>query len=162
MSSGIGELLKYGEALISLDIVPGFDYAKLNEELQKIFKENTNKKIKNSLGKLLPAALVPVILKKSKINFEKFCNSVTRDERLDLIKIMKDLRMKASGLLGAKKAIVTSGGVLPREIDFKTMRSRLYPNLFLAGDVLDIDRPSGGYSLQICWSTGYVAGNSAG
>lgn len=161
MSSEIGELLKYGEVVISLDLLPGLDHGALNEKLQEIFKENSNKKFKNSLVGLLPAALGDAIVSKSGINPDKFCNSITREERLKLIKFLKDLRMKPAGLLGAKKAVVTSGGVSLSEVDFKTMRSRLYPNLYLVGDILDINRPSGGYSLQLCWTTGYVAGTHA-
>jgi predicted flavoprotein YhiN len=74
---------------------------------------------------------------------------------------MKALPLNVSGLLGADKAVISSGGVALQEIDFKTMRSRLIPNLYLIGDVLNIDRPSGGYSLQLCWTTGYVAGDNA-
>lgn len=160
-SSQIGELLGYGDVVISLDLLPELDHSALNEKLQEIFKENSNKKFKNSLAGLLPAALSGAIVAKSGINQDKFCHSITREERLKLIKFLKDLRMKAAGLLGAKKAIVTSGGVELSEVDFKTMRSRLYPNLYLIGDILNIDRPSGGYSLQLCWTTGYVAGTRA-
>ncbi|MBI2099072.1 NAD(P)/FAD-dependent oxidoreductase [Candidatus Uhrbacteria bacterium] len=161
ISSQIGELLGYGDVVISLDILPELDHGALNEKLQEIFKENSNKKFKNSLAGLLPAAIAGAVVVKSGINQDKFCHSITRVERLKLIKFLKDLRMKAAGLLGAKKAIVTSGGVELAEVDFKTMRSRLYQNLYLVGDILNIDRPSGGYSLQLCWTTGYVAGRNA-
>lgn len=161
MSKDIGELLKYGDVVISLDLLPALDHGKLNAKLQEIFNANGNKKFKNSLGGLIPSALLPIISAKSNIKPDKFCNSITRDERLALIKFLKDLRMGVAGLLGVKKAVVTSGGVELAEVDFKTMRSRLYPNLYLVGDILNIDRPSGGYSLQLCWTTGYVAGASA-
>jgi predicted flavoprotein YhiN len=130
--------------------------------LQDIFKKEINKKFKNSLGSLLPAALVPIIVEQSGINPDTFCHSVTREERLSLVKLLKDIRIEASGLLGTDKAIVTSGGVVLHELDWKTMRSRKIPNLHIIGDVLDIDRPSGGYSLQLCWTTGWVAGSSVG
>lgn len=161
MSKDIGELLKYGEVIVSLDLLPALDYGKLNAKLQEVFKEHDKKKLKNSLSSLIPSALVPIAFEFSKINPETECNSVTREERLTLVKVVKDIPMRIDKLLGADKAIISSGGVSLDEIDFKTMRSRLYPNLYLIGDILDIDRPSGGYSLQLCWTTGFVAGTSA-
>jgi predicted Rossmann fold flavoprotein len=160
MSKDIRELLKYGEVIISVDIMPKHDYSTLNDALQDLFKKESNKKFKNSLGSLVPSSLVPVIVEKSGINPDTFCHSVTREERLNLVKLLKDVRMQATGLLGVEKAIVTSGGVVLTEVDFKTMQSKLVTNLYLVGDILNIDRPSGGYSLQICWTSGYVAGNS--
>jgi predicted Rossmann fold flavoprotein len=160
MSRDIRELLKYGEVIISVDIMPKHDYSTLNDALQDLFKKENNKKFKNSLSTLLPSSLVPIIVEKSGINPDTFCHSVTREERLNLVKLLKDLRMQATGLLGVEKAIVTSGGVVLTEVDFKTMQSKLVHNLYLVGDILNIDRPSGGYSLQICWTSGYVAGNS--
>lgn len=160
MSKDIGELLKYGEVIISLDLIPELDHGHANARLQEIFKKNSNKKFKNSMSGLIPSALISVISAKSGIKPDKFCHSITRDERFSLIKFLKDLRMGVAGLLGVKKAVVTSGGVELSEVDFKTMRSRLYPNLYLVGDILNIDRPSGGYSLQLCWTTGYVAGSA--
>ena len=160
LSQDIGELLKYGEVILSLDVLPTLDYGQLNQKLQDIFKENDKKKFKNSLGSLVPTALAPIIVELSQIDAEKSCNSVSREERLKLVQIFKAMPMKVSGLLGLEKAVVTSGGVSLDEVDFKTMQSRLFPNLHLVGDILNIDRPSGGYSLQLCWTTGYVAGNS--
>ena len=161
MSSDIRELLTYGAVEISLDLLPRHDYSTLNAALQELFKKWANKKFKNVLGELIPSSLVPVIVVKSGIDSNAFCNSVTREERLALVKLLKDVRLDATGLLGVEKAIITSGGVALDEVDFKTMRSRLFPNLYLVGDILNIDRPSGGYSLQLCWTTGFVAGTSA-
>ncbi len=161
MSSEIDELLKYGEVVMSLDLLPQHDYGTLNEALQKLFAKDINKKFKNAIAGLVPSALIPAILEKSNINGDTACNSITREERLHLVKVLKDMRLKPTGLLGADKAIITSGGVALEEIDWKTMRSRLIPNLHIVGDLLNIDRPSGGYSLQLCWTTGWVAGNSA-
>lgn len=160
MSKDIRELLKYGDVYISLDVMPKHDYSTLNDALQDLFKKEHKKKFKNSLASFLPSSLVSIIVEKSGINPDIFCNSVTREERLSLVKLLKDVRMQATALLGVEKAIVTSGGVVLTEIDFKTMQSKIIPNLYLVGDILNIDRPSGGYSLQICWTTGYVAGNS--
>src|ERR1035437_232752 len=161
MSKDIGELLKYDTVTLSLDLLPSHDFSTLNIALQELFKKEHLKQFKNSLDSLIPAAVASIIVEKSKIPPETRCNSITREQRIALMNLLKDVRMEVKGLLGADKAIVTSGGVALNEIDFKTMRSRIVPNLFVIGDMLDIDRPSGGYSLQLCWTTGYVAGNNA-
>lgn len=161
ISKKIGELLKYGDVSLSLDLFPHLDHGKLDLNIKEIFAKQNNKQLKNCLGSLLPSTLVPIIIKISNINPEIFCHSVHREERLQLGKIIKDIPMKVDGLLGEDKAIITSGGVMPEEVDFKTMASRLFPNLYLVGDILNIDRPSGGYSLQLCWTTGYAAGTAA-
>ncbi len=163
MSKDVGELLKYGDVVISLDLLPTLDYGTLNTKLQEIFKKHANKKFKNSLSGedgLIFSALAPIVIELSGINPETPCNSITREERLKLITLLKDIRIDVDHLLGVEKAIITSGGVLLDEIDFKTMRSRLFPNLYIVGDMLNIDRPSGGYSLQLCWTTGFVAGSN--
>lgn len=159
MSKDIGELLKYGEVIINLDLLPALDHGMLNTKLQELFLEDNKKKIKNSLGNLIPSSLVSGVLQLSKVNPDTPNNSVSREDRLKLIEIIKNIKMEVVGLLGSDKAVVSSGGVDLNEIDFKTMQSRLIPNLYLIGDVLNIDRPSGGYSLQLCWTTGFVAGN---
>ncbi len=161
MSAEIGELLEYGEVALSLDLLPGHDYATLNDALQRLFADESNKKFKNAIGKLIPPAFVPVIVERSKIDPDIACNSVTREKRLGLIKVLKDLHIRPTGLLGEDKAIITSGGVALEEVDFRTMQSRRVQNLYLVGDILNIDRPSGGYSLQLCWTTGWVAGTAA-
>ncbi len=160
MSSEVNELMKYGDVIISIDLLPEHDYSMLNESLQKLFTAQSNKKFKNAVTELIPAAFVPVVMEKAGIESDTFCHSVTREQRLALIKIFKGLEIHPTGLLGADKAIITSGGVVLPEVDFRTMQSRKVPNLFLVGDILNIDRPSGGYSLQLCWTTGWVAGNS--
>jgi predicted Rossmann fold flavoprotein len=161
MSKDIGELLKYGEVEISLDLLPALDYGQLNLKLQEIFAEEATKKFKNSLKSLVTSSIAPVIVELSGIDPDKTCNSISREERLKLVQLFKDVRITVESLLGTDKAIVTSGGVDLKEVDFKTMQSKLFPNLYLVGDILDIDRPSGGYSLQLCWTTGFVAGNAA-
>lgn len=158
MSNDIDELLKYGEVIIEIDILPQYDYGQLNLKLQEIFKENSNKKIKNTLGEIILNSLVDIILEKSEINPDTANHSITREERIKLVQILKHIRMEATGLLGTDKAIITSGGVDLKEIDFKTMQSKIFPNLYIIGDLLNINRPSGGYSLQLCWTTGSVAG----
>lgn len=160
LSKDVGELLKYGEVVISLDLLPLLNEQKLDASIREIMAKQPNKKLKNCLNVLVPSVLVPVTLELSGVRAETFNHSVTREERLRLGKLLKHMSIRASRLLGVEKAIVTSGGVILKEVDFTTMRSRLFENLYVTGDILDIDRPSGGYSLQLCWTTGYIAGTS--
>jgi len=160
MSKNIGELLKYGDVMLGLDLLPTYDHGKLNSALQEIFKINDKKMFKNSLNEIIPSAFVPIITELSGIDPDTKCNSVTREQRMQLIALLKNIPINVKSLLGVDKAVISNGGVIPEEVDFKTMSSRLYPNLYLVGDILNIDRPSGGYSLQLCWTTGFVAGDS--
>lgn len=161
MSRDVGELLQYGDVTIMLDLLPGLDYAMLKEKLQALLIEQSNKKLKNALGQLVPSALVPAVLEISGISGDTPNHSVRHEERIRLIELIKAVPMRVKGLLGKDKAIVSSGGVVPEDINFKTMESRKVPGLFVVGDMLNIDRPSGGYSLQLCWTTGFVAGERA-
>ncbi|HRH27112.1 MAG TPA: NAD(P)/FAD-dependent oxidoreductase [Parcubacteria group bacterium] len=161
LANEVGELLKYGDVFLSIDLLPTLDHGELNQKLQETISENINKKFKNILDNLLPSAIANMIVELSKIDPDKKSNSITREERLSLIELIKNLKIEVDSLLGEDKAIVTSGGVSLEEVDFKTMSSKLYTNLYLTGDILDIDRPSGGYSLQLCWTTGFIAGKTA-
>jgi predicted Rossmann fold flavoprotein len=158
MSKDVGELLKYGDVSIFLDLLPHLDTGILDKKFQEVLKIHQNKKIKNSISEIVPQAIAPVLIQLSGVNADKPVNILTKDERLSLVRLMKNLPLTVTGLMGEDKAIITSGGVDLREIDWKTMASMKYPNLFIIGDVLNIDRPSGGYSLQLCWTTGYLAG----
>ena len=160
MSKHIGELLEYGEVTIMLDLLPKLDYGMLKEKLQEILIKESNKKLKNTLALLIPSALVPGVLEVAKISGDTPCHSIRHEERIALVTLLKAVPLHVKGLLGADKAIVSSGGVKLEEVNFKKMESRKVPNLYLVGDVLNIDRPSGGYSLQLCWTTGYVAGSN--
>lgn len=161
MSRSISESLQYGEVKVAIDLMPGRNSGELDKEIQALFDMQKNKQVKNSLDGFIAARLIPVLIKLAKIDPEKPVHSITREERLSLANFLKELPLTVTGLLGEEKAIVTSGGVALEEVDFKHMRSRLYPNLYLVGDILNIDRPSGGYSLQLCWTTGFVAGTAA-
>lgn len=161
MSRDIGELLKYGEVVLEIDVLPDMGYEKVNVALQSAFKVHANKKIKNSMSELIPPALVSTTLEVAGIDGETACNSITRDARMRLMRALKHLRFEVDHLLGMDKAVITAGGVALTEVDFKTMRSLKYDNLYLVGDILNINRPSGGYSLQLCWTTGFVAGSAA-
>lgn len=160
MSRDVGKLLHEGEAVIMLDLFPGLDNAALKTKLQSLLTEQSNKKIKNALSVFVPPAFVGPLLEIAGIDSETPCHSVRTAERKALIILLKTVPLHVAGLLGKNKAIVSSGGVALNEINFKTMQSLVVPNLYPVGDVLDIDRPSGGYSLQLCWTTGYVAGNN--
>ena len=162
ISREVGELLKHGPVSIEIDLLPEQGYEKVNASLQNMLKTNSNKMVRNSFGTLLAPALVPAVLEIAVIEPEKMSNSVTREERMRLQKTLKHLRVEVDHLLGLEKAVVVSGGIPLTEIDTRTMRSTKHDNLYLIGDILDIDRPSGGYSLQLCWTTGRIAGMHAG
>ena len=163
MSKSIGELLEYSsnEVNLSLDFFPGVGLDQMHEMMLKTFETNVNRKIKNLTFKEVPAKIFELILKQLEIDPEWEINEVKREERLSLIEKFKKFEMKVGGLLGFDQAIISSGGLDLNEIDFKTMGSKLYSNLYFAGDILDFDRPSGGFSLQLCWTTGYIAGKNA-
>ncbi|MFZ3031630.1 MAG: aminoacetone oxidase family FAD-binding enzyme [Candidatus Moraniibacteriota bacterium] len=161
MSRNISEFLEYGHVPVSLDLIPDKNIGEIDHDIQVLFENQKNKQVKNSLDGLLQPVMIPVLLELADINPETPVHSISRDERMKLARLVKDFRLTVTGLLGADKAIVTSGGVPLEEVDCKYMRSRKFHNLYLVGDVLNIDRPSGGYSLQLCWTTGYVAGTSA-
>jgi predicted Rossmann fold flavoprotein len=158
MSRELGELLQYGEVIIALDLFPKLDAGALKQKLQELLVGESNKKLKNVLANLVPSALVLPLLELAKIDGETANHSVRSADRAKLVALMKAIPLHVEGLLGAEKAVVSSGGVALEEVNFKTMQSRVVPNLYVVGDVLNIDRPSGGYSLQLCWTTGFVAG----
>lgn len=161
MSKEIGDLLEYGMVMIMLDVFPHHDHGALKDELHTLLTKESNKKIKNALAKLLPPAFVPALLDLAKIKSDTPSHSVTSKDRTRLVTLLKSIPLHVSGLLGHDKAVVSSGGVTLEEVNFKTMQSRVVPQIYLVGDMLNIDRPSGGYSLQLCWTTGFVAGNNA-
>jgi len=162
LSGYIGELQEGGEVKLILDLKPALDEQFLDRRIQSDFVKYNNKFFKNSLDDLLPQKLIPVIMELSGIDPLKKVNLITREERKRLVRLFKNLGMTVSSLLGFESAIVTSGGILLREIDSKTMRSKLIENLFFAGEIINLHGPTGGYNLQICWSSGYLAGQSAG
>ncbi|MCX6737983.1 MAG: NAD(P)/FAD-dependent oxidoreductase [Candidatus Parcubacteria bacterium] len=160
ISKKVGELLKNGKVKITIDLKPALDFAKLDERIKRDFGKYKNKSFKNCLGDLLPNKLIGIVIRMSKINPEKKANSITREERHRLVKILKNLEMIADGLFGFDSAIITRGGVSLKEIDSKTMKSKIINNLYFAGEIIDIDGPTGGFNLQSCWSTGFLAGES--
>lgn len=157
----IGELAEKGEVKLNLDLKPALDEQSLDKRIQSDFLKYKNKLFRNSSDDLLPQKLIPIIIELSRIDPVKKVNLITKEERRGLVRILKNLEMTVSSLLGFEHAIVTSGGVSLKEIDSKTMRSKLIENLFFAGEIINIHGPTGGYNLQVCWSSGYIAGQSA-
>ena len=133
---------------------------KLDQRIQRDFKENINKAVSNSLSKLLPKKMIPVVLARWGIDTDKRCNSVTREERRSLLNILKDFTVTISHPRPIDEAIITSGGVKVGEINPKTMESKLVKGLYFAGEVIDVDAYTGGFNLTIAWATGKLAGES--
>lgn len=158
MSKSAGELLKKGEVKLTIDFKPALDHKQLDIRIQKDFAKNINRLFRNSLDELLPKKLIPVVIRLSKINPDKKVNTITKEERKVLRHLLKDFTLSVKSLAGYESAIVTSGGIELKEIDPRTMKSTIIENLFFAGEVLNLDGPTGGYNLQVCWSTGYLAG----
>jgi predicted Rossmann fold flavoprotein len=145
---------------LALDMFPDADTAEIGRRMLELFVRYPNKRLKNVLSEMVAPTLAGALLMCAHVDQEKAAREVTHQERYLLASTVKDWRMRVAGFLGMDKAIVSSGGVDVREVDFRTMRSRKFSNLCIVGDALDFDRPSGGYSLQICWTTGRVAGES--
>jgi predicted Rossmann fold flavoprotein len=160
MSKQIGLALKNAPVQLAIDFKPKLDFKTLDQRIQNDFAKSNNKLFRNSLGELLPKKLIPIIIKLSEIEPDKKANAITKEERKRLLHLLKNFQLSIKSLYGFNKAIVTSGGVLLKEVDPKTMQSKIVSNLYLAGEILDLDGPTGGYNLQVCWSTGFVAGES--
>lgn len=159
LSSRIGTFLPV-PTTIQIDFKPEFETSELEKKIQNDFHHSHNKMFKNYLASLVPPKLAPVILQLTNISELEPVNTITKEERQVLVRALKEFSLEVKELKGFDKAMITAGGVDVREVDPKTMRSRLYENLFMAGEILDLDGPTGGYNLQICWSTGYVAGEN--
>lgn len=147
--------------IVSIDLKPTLSPEKLDARILRDFSENINREFRNSLGGLLPKSMEPVIVRRSGIPPELRVNSVTKKQRERLCSLLKDYRLTVTGFRPIDEAIVTSGGVDVRDIDPKTMRSKLVSGLYFAGEVIDVDAHTGGFNLQIALSTGHLAGLSA-
>lgn len=157
-SSFLNDIIRKKELTLLIDLKPALDESTLDERILRDFEENINKNFANSLDKLLPKSLIPVIIERSKIPPEKKVNEITREERTRLLNIIKNLEFTITGLRGFNEAIITHGGVDVKEIDPGTMESKIIKNLYFAGEMIDVDAVTGGFNLQIAWSTGYLAG----
>lgn len=146
---------------VILDLKPAMTKEQLDARILRDFKEKINKQYKNSLDDLLPKKMIPIIIEASAISPEKKVNEITREERSRLVTLLKEFTLTVTGLGTFKEAIITKGGVAVKEVDPGTMESKLVKGLFFAGEVLDLDALTGGYNLQIAWSTAYLAGQNA-
>ena len=145
---------------IIIDLKPALDVEQLNKRILRDFEEELNKQFKNSLNKLLPSKLVPVVINLSGIDPDKQVNTITKEERQKLAYLLKNLEISFNGFRGWNEAIITKGGISVKDINPSTMESKIVSNLYFCGEVLDLDALTGGYNLQIAWSTGYLAGDS--
>jgi len=157
LSAAIREELKKGKVSLLLDLKPAVTADKFDKRLQREFAGYNNRDFRNSLGNLLPKDMIPLFIRLSGIDPQKKCHSISRPERQRLLQLFKRLELTVSGVEGFDKAIVTSGGVALKDIDMRSMRSKKVENLFLVGELIDLDGPTGGFNLQLCWSTGYLA-----
>lgn len=159
-SSIVGKKLKEKELKLVIDLKPALSVEQLEKRVLRDFEENQNRQFKNAVGKLFPAKLIPVMIELSGIDEEKKVNIISREERQRFVSLIKNLPVTLIGLRGYNEAIITKGGVKVKEIDPGTMESKLVRGLYFAGEVLDLDAVTGGFNLQIAWSTGYAAGMS--
>ena len=143
-----------------IDLKPAMTEEQLDKRILRDFDENKNKQFRNSVSKLLPSKLIPIIIDLSGIDPDKKVNEISKEERNHFVHLLKNLTMTINGLRGWNEAIITKGGINVKDVNPSTMESKLVSNLFFAGEVLDLDAMTGGYNLQIAWSTGYLAGLS--
>ena len=148
------------ELTLEIDLKPALTEEQLDQRVLSDFEENHNRQFKNAITKLFPTKLIPVMLELGGIDSEKKVNSIEKEERKQFVHLIKHFRMTLTGLRDYPEAIITKGGVNVKEIDPGTMESKLVKGLYFAGEVLDLDALTGGFNLQIAWSTGYAAGNA--
>lgn len=154
----IDEKLKNQIICLTIDLKPALSEEKLDERIVRDFQQTKNKQLKNSLDKLLPQKMIPVIVQRSGINANKPVNEITKEERKKLVKLLKSFTIKIKGFRPIEEAIITSGGIHIKEINPKTMQSKKVDGLYFAGEIIDVDSYTGGFNLQIAYSTGYTAG----
>ena len=161
-SKKVSDLLHSGIVTAKIDAYPDTELGDLEKKIIKVFDANKNKALKNVFKDIVPPGMTKGLEMLFKdIDFDTKVHSITKEERKYIVQTLKALPVTISGLMGYDRAVVADGGVVLTEIDTKTMRSKLYNNLYLTGDLLHINRPSGGFSLQLCWTTGYIAGSNA-
>lgn len=150
-----------GKYTAEIDLKPALSLEQLDKRIQNDFRENANKDVSNSFSKLLPRKIIIPVLKRWGVPFDKKCNSITKEERKKLCELLKVFTVDISGFRPIEEAIITSGGVKTSEINPKTMESKLVHGLYFAGEVIDCDAYTGGFNLQIAWSTGKLAGENS-
>lgn len=156
--NNVEELLNNGKIKLIIDLKPALTIEKLDSRIQRDFEKEKNKNFKNSLNELLPQKLINTIIELSEINPNKQVNEVTKEERIKLVKLLKCFTINISGFRPIEEGIITSGGISIKEINPKTMESKIIKGLFFAGEIIDVDAYTGGFNLQIAYSTGYTAG----
>lgn len=159
-SSVVGKKLQDKELTLQIDLKPALSREQLDQRVLRDFEENKNKQFKNAVDKLFPAKLKPIMIELSGISPEKKVNEISKEERLYFVDLIKNFKMTLTGLRSYNEAIITKGGVSVKDIDPGTMESKKISGLYFAGEVLDLDALTGGFNLQIAWSTGYLAGIS--
>ncbi len=159
-SSYIAKRVKEKELKLILDLKPALTFEQLDQRILRDFDENINKQFKNAIQKLFPSKLIPVILAVCEIDPDKKVNLITKEERQQFVTLIKQFTMTISGLRDFNEAIITKGGIKVKEINPATMESKLVQGIYFVGEVLDLDALTGGFNLQIAWSTGYAAGSS--
>lgn len=158
----ISDFMQEGEVTAAIDAYPSMDLGILDKHIASIFETNKNKELQNVFRQIAPAGTADALLGLlPNIDRDKRVHSVTKEERRRIAELLKALPLTIAGLMGLSRAVVADGGVSLMEVDMKTMRSKVCENLFIIGDLLNIKRPTGGYSLQLCWTTGFVAGHNA-
>lgn len=160
-SAVVTDKFSKGEMLLKLDLKPALSREELDARILRDFEEAKNKQFRNALDKLLPQRLIRVIIALSGIKEEKQVNAITKEERAALLDVLKGMTMHIKQTGGFHEAVITKGGVSVKEVNPSTMESKIAEGLYFAGEVLDVDALTGGYNLQIAWSTGYLAGSSA-
>ena len=158
----IDNLMKEQKIKLQIDLKPALTEEQLDERILRDFKEFKNKQFKHALDKLLPQKMIPIVIEKTKINEEKRVNEITKEERRNLVKVLKKFELTIKDFRPVEEAIITSGGINIKEINPKTMESKLVKGLYFAGEIIDVDSYTGGFNLQIAYSTGYTAGMHVG
>ena len=159
-SSVVNDRLRKKNLSLTIDLKPALSEEQLDARILRDFEENKNRQFKNSVKGLLPAKMIPVVISLSGIDPEKKINGITKQERKKLVECIKAFPLTLTGLRGFNEAIITRGGVSVKQVDPSTMESKLVKGLYFAGEILDVDAYTGGFNLQIAWSTGYLAGSS--
>lgn len=152
------ELLKNKKISLCIDLKPALTKEKLDDRILRDFEELKNKQVKNSLDKLLPQKMIPVVLDRLNINKDKKVNEITKEERIKTVELLKKFELTISDFRPIEEAIITAGGISVKEINPKTMESKIIQNLYFAGEIIDVDAYTGGFNLQIAYSTGYTSG----
>ena len=156
----VDNLMQNSDIIASIDLKPALDDDTLDKRICRDFEKYTNKEFKNSLDDLLPKKLIPVIIELSGIDENKKVNQITKEERKRLVKLLKNLQITITGFMPFDSAVITSGGVDVKDINPKTMESKIVKGIYFAGEILDVDAYTGGFNLQIAFSTGYAAGKN--